>query len=169
MRPEPSTDGRVHPVDGLPNDHHAAPDHVTIFDTTTSIPPGSTANVNIALPRSDFQIARILVHGPKCAVGTTPVYAGYEGAYIQATTVASDAYGCSTRDAGAFRQYGGHWAKQVGSLILSEYVFDNNTALGSRYIAIKDAQIIGAVLRLTMVNSFGGSATVWIKGGALLF
>ena len=163
-----ATDGLVHPLDGGLHDHHAAPVHVLINDTTTSIPPGSTANVDITLPRSDYQLARITAHGPKAAVGLFTSNSGYEGAYIQATTVAAEAYGCSARDAGAFRQYGGHWAKQVGALILSEYVFDNNTALGSRYIAVQAAQIIGAILRLTMVNSFGGSATVWIKGGAML-
>lgn len=163
------TDGLVHPTDGGPHDHHAAPDHVSILDTATSIPPGSTANVDTTLPRSDYQLARIAVHGPKSAVYASPSSSGYEGAYVQATTVAAEAYGASARDAGASKQYGGHWSKQAGALILSEYVFDSNTSLSARYIAIQDAQIIGAVLRLIMVNSFGGSATVWIKGAAILF
>jgi hypothetical protein len=162
------TDGMMHPPDGGLHDHHAAPTQVTIDDTTTSIPPGSTANVDITLPRPDYQLARILIHGPKAAVGSIVGNSGYEGAFIMATTVASDASGCAARDAGALRMYGGHWSKQDGSSILTDYVFDSNTSLTSRYIAVQDAYITGSTLRLVMVNSFGGSATVWVKGIAVL-
>lgn len=162
------TDGMAHPPDGGLHDHHAAPAQVTIDDTTTSIVPYGTANVDIVLPRSDYQLARILIHGPKSAVGTSTIYSGFEGAYIQATTATSDAMGYCGRDTGAFRQYGGCWSKQEGSSILTDYVFDNNTLLTARYIAVQDASIIGAVLRLVMKNSYGGSAFVWMKGAAVL-
>lgn len=37
-----ASDGMIHPPDGGLHDHHAAPDHVTIDDTTTSILTGSS-------------------------------------------------------------------------------------------------------------------------------
>jgi len=162
------TDGLIHPPDGGAHDHHAAPDHVTISDIATVISAGSTANVDTTLPRSDYQIARVLVHGPKAAVGTLPGNAGYEGAFVLAALVSSDAMGHSARDAGAFRQYSGVWSKQASAAILSEYVFDSSTSLYNRYIAIQDAYITGSTLRLVMVNGHSSSATVWIKGGAIL-
>lgn len=162
------TDGMIHPPDGGLHDHHAAPAQVSIDDTTTIIPPSSTANIDITLPRSDYQLARILIHGPKSAVGTITGNSGFDGAFIVATTATSDAQGYCARDAGALRQYGGVWSKQEGSSILTDYVFDSNAALGNRYIAVQDASIIGATLRLVMTNSFGGSATVWMKGAAML-
>lgn len=162
------TDGMIHPPDAGLHDHHAAPTQVSISDTTTSIPPGSTVNVDVTLPRSDFQIARVLIFGPKAAVGSIVANSGYEGAYLQVTTDINDAMGYCARDIGAFRQYGGVWSKQEGSSILTDYVFDSNTGLSNRYIAVQDCYITGAVLRFVMKNRFGGSAFVWMKGAAVL-
>lgn len=158
------TDGLIHPPDGGLHDHHAAPAYVEIDDTSTSIPPGSTANVDITLPRSDYQIARILIHGPKVAIFAGP---SKEGSYIQATTSSSDGAGNCARDASG-RQYGGTWAKGAGNSILTDYVFDSNTSSSNRWIAVQDCYITGSTLRFVMKNRYGGSATVWMKGVAIL-
>ena len=107
----------------------------------------------------------MIVFGPKSGVYGGP---SREGAYIQATTSASDGFGTAARDAGAGRQYGSTFSKNDGSTVLSDRIFDSNTSLYNRRIAIEDCYIMGSTLRFKMRNYFGGSATVWMKGAAVL-
>lgn len=163
------TDGLLHPPDGGLHDHHAAPDMVSISsEGVVSIPPYSTVNLDVTLPRSDYREARIQVHGPKAAVCAAPTSSGYEGLSLSATTVASEAICHGWRGVRGARQYTGRYAKLQGATILGDYIFDSNTSSSARYIAIQSAQIIAAVLRLVMVSRYGGSSWLWIRGKVTL-
>lgn len=163
------TDGLLHPPDGGLHDHHAAPDMVIVnSQSVISIPPSSTANLDIILPRSDYRQVRVQVHGPKAAVYTSPSLNGYEGSAFTATTVALEAISHGWRGVGGGSQYTGDYSKLQGATNLSDYVFDNNVSLSAKYIAIQSAQIIGAILRFVMVSKFGGSSWVWIVGKVTL-
>jgi len=161
------TDGLIHPPDGGLHDHHAAPTMVSISSLgVVSIPPGSTHDLDITLPRSDYQRAHVQVHGPKAAVYITPSSSGYEGHSLEVGMVTTDAVGHGARSVSANRQYNGSFSKLQGAAVLTDYVYDSNTGSSARYIAIQDCWIIGAVLRLRMHNQFGGSAFIWIRGKA---
>jgi len=167
MRLTEQSDGLLHPADLTPDDHHPAPTSVTISNTSQSLPPGTTYNLDIALPHSNFQFARVQITGAK------PMWvAGYwrEGAEILVTRNSSEAVGHSIRETGSiYKVYAATYSKQNSDAYLSHAIFDNNTASSSRYIALQDAVITGSTLRLTFKNLFGGSATLWVKGQALVW
>jgi len=169
VRLQPTTDGALHPTDGGPNDHHARPTRVDFLNTTQSIPGGGAAtyNLDVALPRSDFVLAQIKM------MGAHSIQTGIwrEGAYVQATTNAANAIGHSFRDSGGATKmiYHSVYSKQNGDAYLTQKVFDGAVALGADYIALLDAVIIGAVLRLTFRNSYLLARTLWVKGVALLW
>jgi hypothetical protein len=100
-----------------------------------------------------------------------PAYAGNwrECAEIVATTDSAEAMGHSVREAGTRKVYASTYSKQNADAYLSHKIFDDNTGSGNRYIAVQDVAIVGAVLRITFRNFFGGSATLWVKGQALLW
>jgi len=166
MRLSAETDGRDHAsLAATPDDHHPRPASVTINNTSQSLPPGTTYNLDIALPHAGFQFARVQILGAK----QMPLSAGnwYECAEIIATTNSAQAIGHSTHDSSFKKVYSVTYSKQVGDAILSHKIFDTNTA--AEYIALQDALITGSTLRLIFRNFFGGSATLWVKGQALLW
>jgi hypothetical protein len=167
MRLTEQSDGLLHPPDLTPDDHHPAPTSVTIDNTSQSLPPGTSYNLDISLPHSNFQFARVQITGAK------PLWiAGYwrEGAEILVTRSASEAMGHSIRETGSmYKVYAVTYSKPQGDAYLSHKIFDNNTGSSNRYIALLDAVITGSTLRLTFRNTFGGSATLWVKGQALLW
>lgn len=169
MRLTPVVDGIEHAgLDITPYDHHPPPATVSISNTTQSLPPGTSYNLDISLPRKDFVFARIMLKGPRqmFGLGTT----GYEGADIVATTSAGDAFGESVRDTGLMTQtYSAMYTKYDGSVSLTMRIFDNATGSTQMYISLEDAVIIEDILRLTFKNYYGGSATLWVKGQALLW
>lgn len=151
------------------NNHHPEPTSVSINNTTQSLPPGTTYNLDITLPHADFEFARVMIMGPQ--VVPPVVSANYrEYAEVAVTTVAAEAIAHSTRNAGTFKKvYAATYSKQNGDTYLSHKIFDSVTGVGNRYIQLLDAQIIGATLRLTFRNTHGGSAFLWVKGQALLW
>lgn len=169
MRPTESL-GRLAHSDLVldPSDHHAQPVRVTIDNTSQSITPGTDYNLDIPLGAIGFTFARVMLMGPKNSGFGSALWR--ECADVHVTATLADAIGHSIRDTGStYKVYGVTYAKAVGATNLSHKIFDNNTASGSRYIALKDAQIIGSMLRLTFHNYFGGSATLWVKGEALVW
>jgi hypothetical protein len=166
MRLSIETDGRIHPADGGVNDHHPRPVSVSINNTTQSLPPGTSYNLDISLPHGGFKIARIQIMGAK-AVGAAGSFR--EGAEIVASTDADQAMAISTREAAVKKSYVATYSKQNGDAYLSHKIFDSNTGSTALYIAVTAAVIIGSTLRITFRNYFGGSATLWVKGQALLW
>jgi len=167
MRLQPEADGRQHPDDGAADDHHPAPESVTINNTTQSLPPGTSYNLDISLPHNDFQIARVQITGKKPMWNTGQ---WREGAEIVVTRDASEAMGHSIRETGSmYKVYASTYSKQNSDAYLSHKIFDDNTGSSNRYIALRDALITGSTLRLTFRNTFGGSATLWVKGQALVW
>lgn len=167
MRLRQSNDGRDHDeLEITTDDHHPEPTSVTIEDTTTSLPPGTTFNLDLTLPHDDFQVARVQITGPK---GIFPGNPWREFAEIVATRSTAEAMGHSIRDAGSKKCYASTYSKQNADAYLSHKIFDSNTGASNRYIAVQDASIIGSTLRITFRNFFGGSATLWVKGQALLW
>jgi hypothetical protein len=167
MRLEPIKDGLQHPTDNGEDDHHPAPYSVTINNTSQSLPPGTTYNLDISLPHSNFQIARVQITGAK------PMWTSgqwREGVEILATRDSAEAMGHSIRETGSmYKVYAATYSKQNSDSYLSQKIFDNNTGSSNRYICLQDAVITGSTLRLTFLNTFGGSATLWVKGQALLW
>jgi len=148
------------------DDHHPAPNYVSFSDTTTSLPPGTSFNLDVTLPHSDFRLARVYLEGPAISGGGSATK-WRECAIVYVTTTLSDAIGHSVRNTGSiYKSYVVTYAKAVGVTNLTHKIFDTVTNPGSRYIALKDAQIIGSTLRLTFQNYFGGSATLSVKGHA---
>lgn len=170
MRLDQTTDGRSH--DALTvtaDDHHPAPASVSFSNTSQSLPPGTAYNLDVALPHAGFQAAKVYLEGPAIAGGGTATK-WRECAQVHVTTDSADAIGHSTRDSGSiYKTYVVTYSKALGVTNLTHKIFDSVVASGSRYIALQDAQIIGAVLRLTFRNYFGGSATLSVKGHAVLF
>jgi len=163
MRPAPATDGRVHPADNTPDDHHKAPDRFTITNTSQSLPPGTSYNLDIALGSADYQFARIQIMGARQPFGS-----GWrECAEVFVTRDISEAVGHSNRESSFKRTYCATYSKVNGDSYLSHKIFDSITGVSNRYIALLDAVLTGSVLRLTFHNYFGGSATLWVKGVAL--
>lgn len=171
MRLGQSSDGRSHDAITVgAHDHHNAPESISFSNTTQSLPPGTTYNLDIPLGRTGYQMARIQMTGP------VTIPAGFTGALwrecaeIVATTDTSEAMGHSIRDAQSPKKvYAATYSKQNGDSFLSHKIFDSNTVVSNRYICLQDAVITGSTLRLTFRNNFGGSATLWVKGHALLW
>lgn len=163
------TDGLLHPPDGRAHDHHAAPAVATIDSRNlVSLPPGTTYDLDVALPRSDYRTAKTHVHGPKAAVYSSPTNSGYEGIVGDFTTSAGEAVSHGLRGAGGAKQYVGMYSKLQGAAYLSDSIFDNNVSSSALYIALREAWIVGAVLRMRFYNKFGGSATLWVLGRTVL-
>lgn len=165
MRLVPMTDGLMHPSDGGINDHHPGTKAVTINNTTQSLPPGTTYNLDTALGNSNFQLARVMIFGPKVLFGSADLWK--EGGEILVTRDISEAVGQSYRDAGTFKKvYSVSYSKFRSDSYLTQKIFDSG---GNRYIALQDAVLTGSDLRLTFKNFFGGSATLWVKGQAFVY
>lgn len=171
MRPDQTTDGRSHDAltDVSPDQHHPRPASVQFSDTTTSLPPGTTFNLDVTLPHAGFKLATVYLEGPAISGGGTATK-WRECARVHVATATADAIGKSVRNTGSiYKNYAVTYAKQVGTTNLTHKIFDTVTATGARYIALQDAQIIGSTLRLTFKNYHGGSATLSVKGHAVVY
>jgi hypothetical protein len=163
MRLQQVTDGRQHPSDLTPNDHHSAPVSVDFQNTSQSLPPGTTYNLDIAVGRSDFQFARVMLRGPRVA----PRMGNWkECAELLVTRDSSEAVGHSIRNASPKKVYSITYSKQNSDTNLSHKIFNSGT---QNYIAVRDAVLTGSNLRITFVNYFGGSSTLYVQGQALLW
>lgn len=140
---------------------------VTINSTSQVITGGSSFALDVALASSAYRLARVQILGPHTSGGGVPRWR--EGASVHATRSTSEAMGHSIRDAGSYRSYVVTYAKASSATNLSHKIFDNVTGSGYRYIALQDAQIVGAVLRLTFRNYDGAPRTLWVKGEAMVF
>ncbi len=169
MRLEQVTDGRSHdPLTVTADDHHPAPATLSFSDTSTSLPPGTDFNLDVALPHADYKVAKVYLEGPGKA--GFPTAAWRESAIVHVTTSTANAIGHSARSTTLlYKVYAVTYSKTLGSLYLTHKIFDTNIAIASRYIALKDAQIIGSTLWLTFHNYFGGSATLSVKGHVAMF
>lgn len=162
MRLKADTDGHDH--DGLVltgDDHHSESAEVAIEDTTTSIPPSSTFNLDITLPDGSFELARVIINGGKQMSGNQ----WRECCEVHATRDSGEAVGHSVEDVAFKKVYAVTYSKQNADAYLSHKIFDNNLS----YILLQDAVLTGSVLRLTFLNTFGGSTFLWVKGQAVLF
>lgn len=170
MRLREATSGRSHDAltDVAADQHHPAPAMVTISNTSQVIAGGTAFALDVALPSSLYRLARAQLLGPHVTGGGGNLWR--EGASVHASRTAAEAMGHSTRDSGSnWRSYVVTYAKVASATNLSHKIFDSITGAGNRYIALKDAQIIGAVLRLTFHNYDAGPRTLWVKGEALVF
>lgn len=144
-----------------PHDHHAAPSQVDFDNTTQSLPPGTTFDLDVTLPDSGFVAARIQLMGPNQSGGGG---IWRECASVHATTDSAEAM-CHSSGTAAFKKsYLPTYAKSQGDAQLSKKVFSS-----ARHISLQDAWITGSTLRLRFRNHFGGSQTLWVKGSALLW
>ena len=163
MRLKQVTDGRLHSPTNTVHDHHAAPVSVNFVNTSQSLPPGTTYNLDIPLPTGSYQFARAMLIGPNDSAGFAP---WKECAEIMATRVTAEAVGHSVRNAGGFKKiYAATYSKQVGDSYLTHKIF--NTGI-QNYIAVQDAVIVGSALRITFKNYHGGSVTLNVRGQAIL-
>lgn len=162
MRLRSLTDGRSHiPLTGVgADDHHAAPRSVEVNNTTQVISASGTYDLDIALGSSVLVFVRVAVTGPKTIGGGL----FREGADVYATRTAAEAIGHSTRDGGYKKSYSMTYSKQNGDARLTPAIFSNTTSA----IALQDAVLTGSNLRLTFQNISGSSATLWVKGMAIL-
>lgn len=150
------------------DDHHPAPRTYDIDNTSQSIGAGATWNMDISLPSSDFQFARIMIMGKRQLFGASGNLR--ESAEIHATRSASEAIGHSIRDAQAvWRIYAATYSKDAGELYLTMDIFDDDDNPANRYIFVQDAYITGSTLRLVFKNRAGTSQTLWVKGKALVW
>lgn len=168
MRTKPTTDGLSH--DALTvgvHDHHPRPTTITINNTSQSLPPGTTYDLDLTLPDSNYKRAKLILMGAWSPTG--PQWR--ECCELVVTTDSGEAIGVSFRDAGSFKKtYAGTYSKQNGAANLSHKIFDSATgSYSQRYIALQDAWITGSTLRLRFRNYFGGSATLWVKGQAEVY
>ena len=165
MRVRESTSGRSHDAltDVAPAQHHPAPELVTIDNTSQVIAAGADYNLDVSLSSSLYRLARAQLQGPEVTGGGSGLWR--EGASVHASRTAAEAMGHSTRDGGsAYKSYVATYAKSAGASLLTHKIFDSTTGGSNRYIALKDAQIVGAVLRLTFHNYDASARTLWVKG-----
>lgn len=169
MRLEPNTDGWSHDAIAVDVDaHHPRPATVDFSDIATSVLGGSDFNLDVILPDAGFTYAQITMTGPKRSAFATALWR--ECAIVHATDTASEAIGHSSRSTGTnYKSYLVTYAKSVGVTNLTHKIFDSNTGQSNRYIALKDARIIGTTLRLTFHNYLGSAQTLWVKGQALVY
>jgi len=150
------------------HDHHPQPRHVSISNTSQVIAGGAAFNLDLSLGRSGYTFARVMITGPKSSGFSSAQWR--ECADVHVTATLADAIGHSVRDSGStYKVYGVTYAKAVGATNLTHKVFDSNTGGSNRYIALKDAQIIGSTLRLTFHNYDAGPQTLWVKGEAVIW
>jgi len=170
MRTAPVTDGRSHDaLSGVAaSQHHPAPESVSFNNTTQSLPPGTTYDLDTTLSHVNFKTARLLIYGPSVPHG--PAARWKECAEITITTDSSESIAYSVRGSGTFKKvYASTYSKQNGATNLTHKIFDSSTPVGNRRIALLDAWISGSTLRLRFKNYFGGSATLWVKGSGLVY
>ncbi|MGD9156785.1 MAG: hypothetical protein PVG39_00125 [Desulfobacteraceae bacterium] len=164
MRLDNLTDGRVHPSDGGVNDHHAAPISVDFINTTQSLPPGTSYNLDVSLGRDDFRFARVMIIGPNDSAGLNSPWK--ECAELLVTRDSTKAMGHSISNAGQKKVYASTYSKQNSDSYLTHKIF--NAGVGD-YIAVENAVLTGSVLRLTFRSFYGGSMTLNVRGQALLW
>jgi len=167
VRLTPTTDGRSHaPVASGVDDHHSRPRTVSVLDTTTAIAGGATFNLDVALGVSDLAFAQIALTGPQTSSGGASVWR--VGADVIATRAAGDALGHSIRrlvpGGNLYRVYVATYSKLMGDSYLAAPIF----SLTASAIVLQDAVLTGSVLRLTFRNVTGSSATLWVKGSAVI-
>jgi hypothetical protein len=171
MRLGAPSDGRSHEaLDVGAHDHHNAPESVSFSNTAQSLPPGATFDLDVPLGRTGYQLARVQITGPAVIPAGISSALWRECAELVVTTDSSEAVGHSIRDAASPKKvYAATYSKQNGDSYLTHKIFDSNTGSGNRYICVQDAVITGSILRITFRNYFGGSATLWVKGQALVW
>jgi hypothetical protein len=163
VRPEQDTDGRDHDaISTTPHDHHAAPELVSFGNTTQSLPPGTTFDLDVTLPDAGYKAARVQLMGPNKS-GGGGIWREWGSVYV--STDSAKAMGHSARSGGFKRSYCATYAKSQGDAQLTQKVFNTGTG----YISLQDAWITGSTLRLRFRNHFGGSTTLWVKGEATCF
>lgn len=169
MRLDQTTDGRSHAGLTLTvNDHHSRPLRVSFSNTSQVIAAGADYVLDVALGRSDFQLARMQLLGAAACGGGSSTWK--ECASVHATRDAADAVGHSTRSAGSnYKVYSVSYAKAAGATLLTHKIFDSVTTTGNEYIALREAVLTGSVLRLTFTNYDASSRTLWVKGEALVW
>lgn len=166
MRPE-GYPSRAHEGTGpLPDDHHPKPRQYPFQNTTQSLPPGTTYDLDVALDHANFVRAIITMYGPAPGGGGSSLWG--EPAIVTAYTDAARAMGSSARTGGFKQVYAAEYSKAAGDSYLTQKIFDSNTSSSAEYICLQDAWITGAVLRLRFFNAYGGSAFLWVKGNAVL-
>jgi len=164
-----STDGRGHAAAGpLVDDHHPGPRTFDIDNTSQVISGLSTYNLDITLPDSNFQHARIMLMGARHLFGNVNNMA--ESAELFASRDPSEAMGHSVNDAQAiWRVYTATYAKVAGDSYLTHKIFDSNTGASNQYICVQNAYITGSTLRIVFYNAAAISKTLWVKGKALVW
>jgi hypothetical protein len=167
MRLEAQTDGSEHGVGG-PDDHHPRPKVVTISNTTQSLPPGTTFNLDIPVGSDQFKFARCQLLGSRHMYPSGSAQWS-ECAEVLVTRDTAEAMGHSQRDLAFKKVYSATYSKLNGDSYLTHKIFDSLTGISQRYIALVDAVLTGSNLRLTFRNYHGGSAFLWVKGQALLW
>jgi len=163
VRLQPETSGRDH--SGLTvteDDHHPVPTSVTIDNTTQVINAGTLWNLDISLPQSNYQAARVIIHGPDQCAGA----AWYEFAEIYVTRDSAEAMGHSVEEISFKKVYAVTYSKQVADTYLSQKIFTNASPPN---IVLQDAVLTGSLLRLSFRNTYTANETLWVKGQALLF
>lgn len=165
----PATSGRKHAAAGPEvDDHHSGPRDFTIDNTTQSISGLSTFNLDITLPGSDFQHARIMLMGARHLFGN--VNNMRESAELFASRDSGEAMGHSVNDAQAvWRVYTATYAKVASDSYLTHKIFDSDTGAANQYICVQDVQITGSTLRITFYNAAATAKTLWVKGKALVW
>lgn len=161
MRLTPQTDGRLHP-DGTADDHHAAPKSVSILNTTQSLPPYTTYNLDVPLGRDDFRLARVMLIGPNLSAG---LGSWKECAELTVTRDAGDATGQSVKCASTRKVYSSNYSKRQGDSYLTHKIFNPGSG---NYICVQDAVLTGSVLQLTFKSFCGGSINLNVRGQANL-
>jgi hypothetical protein len=146
------------------HDHHPEPYSVSFSNTTQSLPPGTTYDLNIPLGRTGYKTARVQMTGKAV---TSVLWR--ECAELVVTTSAAEAMGHSVRKASTKKVYSATYSKQNSNTYLTHKIFDDNIGSSSRYICVQDAIIIGSNLRITFKNNYGGSATLWVKGQVIIW
>jgi hypothetical protein len=158
------TDGRIHPLDGLATDHHAVPSSVDFQNTTQSLPPGTTYNLDITLGSSNYQFARIILIGPNVSADMGD---WKECAELLVTRNSNEAISHSIRSAAVPKKvYCSTYSKQNSDAYLTHKIF--NAGAGN-YIAVQDAVLTSNVLRITFKNFYGGSMYLNVHGHVLLW
>lgn len=147
------------------DDHHPSPVRVSIDNITQVLAGGTDYNLDIPLGKSGLSFARVQLMGPDVSGGGGNLWR--ESAAVHVTDDTGDAIGHSVRTAGNFRSYVSTYSKAVGTTNLSHKIFDNDAA--GRRIALKDASIVGSVLRLVFHNYDAGPKTLWVRGEAVLW
>lgn len=145
------------------DDHHPHASAVAIENTSQVIGAGADYDLDITLPHGDFQVARVIIMGAKQMQGGQ----WREACEVHVTRDADEAIGNSVENVSFKKVYAVTYSKQNADTYLSHKIFDSNTS--QQYILLKDAVITGSVLRLTFNNPTGTSATLWVKGQALVF